>query len=723
MKDTPMIAGLVAALPEVYQPIIGHPGLSWNASRGSADRLRVISSIHDALRALEGRPLRVLDLGCAQGYFSFSLAAAGALVHGVDFLEPNIALCRALGARLGISATFELARIEEAIERAEDDAYDLVLCLSVLHHLVHEQGVDRVLELLGQLSRKCGSGIFELALRREPVHWAVSQPESARALLAGYACVSEVGRFPTHLSEITRPMYFASNDRWWIDGVAGRFEAWTETSNQFAPHVHNGTRRFFLGEGIIAKRLMIDEPELGPRNLEEWECERAFLAGAPAEFAAPKLIAASRSETEAWLARQTYPGVILSNLFSSTGSAYDPDRVVRDILRELVVLEKAGLYHNDVRTWNVLITPDGGAHLVDFGSISKVRRDCAWPHELLVSFFVFIREVFSASHPSPTPHRLPLLSVERLGPPWREAVQSVLAAPYEDWSFELLQRSLTAPIQSPVATAGFLAIMRAAEEASDHLVHHAASLAGALAFREKEHAELAATLCEAQANLAESRSRLANLQTRSAARESELLANLEAARADAQSQLAERANQLESLRNELETALESARQEVKRSHERMHEMATTWADAAISHNRQLVEQLDAMRRSASWRVTYPLRMFAAFAMSAAGLPPRALGIAVRGIAAGVQNTSPRLFKWLAERALVERVFAPFRAPRTSAESPGSARAGEERAVASSAGPLSSENFPRTETAPQASSALADMIAAAKVWRPSRRRNA
>jgi len=103
------LTALVAALPEVYQPIFGHPELSGQVSRVCDNRLDHILRICEAVEQAVNRPLRVLDLGCAQGYFSLSLAARGAVVRGVDFLEENIAVCTALAEEHGCkSATFSI---------------------------------------------------------------------------------------------------------------------------------------------------------------------------------------------------------------------------------------------------------------------------------------------------------------------------------------------------------------------------------------------------------------------------------------------------------------------------------------------------------------------------------------------------------------------------------------------------------------------------------------
>ncbi|CAK8737802.1 O-antigen chain terminator bifunctional methyltransferase/kinase WbdD [Sodalis praecaptivus] len=60
---------LVAELPEVYQTIYGHPEWAQAASRDCYDRIDTLGAIYDQLAAKLGRPLRVLDLGCAQGFF------------------------------------------------------------------------------------------------------------------------------------------------------------------------------------------------------------------------------------------------------------------------------------------------------------------------------------------------------------------------------------------------------------------------------------------------------------------------------------------------------------------------------------------------------------------------------------------------------------------------------------------------------------------------------
>lgn len=68
---------LVEALPEFYQPIYGHSEWDDKPLRECKDRLPAIKKVYDALSKKLQRPLHVLDLGCAQSFFSMHIASWG----------------------------------------------------------------------------------------------------------------------------------------------------------------------------------------------------------------------------------------------------------------------------------------------------------------------------------------------------------------------------------------------------------------------------------------------------------------------------------------------------------------------------------------------------------------------------------------------------------------------------------------------------------------------
>ncbi|MGC1000949.1 class I SAM-dependent methyltransferase, partial [Pantoea agglomerans] len=111
-------------------------------SRSCLDRLEKISSVYNYISEEKGRPLKVLDLGCAQGFFSLNLAELGAIVTAIDYSQPNIDVCNKLASENNnLKVEFFLGSIETVInERVMEGEFDLVLGLSVFHHLVYEHG-------------------------------------------------------------------------------------------------------------------------------------------------------------------------------------------------------------------------------------------------------------------------------------------------------------------------------------------------------------------------------------------------------------------------------------------------------------------------------------------------------------------------------------------------------------------------------------------------------
>ena len=477
-----MIENLVSDLPEIYQPIYGHPELSGRASRPCLDRLASIAHIYDALQRQLGRPLKVLDLGCAQGYFSLGLAERGAKVLGIDYLDKNIAVCNALAqAHPQLHASFQTGRVEDVIESLEADHYDLVLGLSVFHHIVYERGVDAVKALLERVANHSGALIVELALREEPLYWAAAQPEDPRNLLDSIAFVHEVAHHATHLAPIPRPLFVASNRYWILGGRAEPFDSWTSDPHALGHGTHEGSRRYFFSVDCILKQYRFDHSR-GEHNKAEFKREVQFLQSPPTAFPTPSLIVFGETETSAWLATQRIPGRLLLDLLRE-GIAIDSRAVLLAVLAQLAAMEAVGLYHDDVRTWNVLVADDGATHLIDYGSISNRAQDCVWPGNPFLSFFIFVREVATGVVDNPDPLRTISVSPYGLPQPYRAWATSLWCRPLAEWSFAVMQQTLLEtpvdgtdePLQQPIE-----AWMKATEEAiqaqklyASHIRHQA----------------------------------------------------------------------------------------------------------------------------------------------------------------------------------------------------------------------------------------------------------
>ena len=429
---------LISDLPEIYQPIYTHPEYSTKVSRECQDRLEYIVQVYNSLANIMQRPLRVLDLGSAQGYFSFILAEIGASVHGVDYLDENVAVCNELVLEhKNLDVSFQIGRIEDFLGQLESGQYDLVLGLSVFHHIVHEQGAGAVDLLLSNLASKVEAGIFEFAQSSEPLYWAEAQPEDPRQLLKDFSFTHELSQNKTHLSEITRPLYFASNRFWYFSDQIGVIDSIQTYSHEFEMGTHLGTRHYYFDDKHFVKQYSLDKTERYEVNLAEFHAEITFLGNPPPGFNAPRLVLWGQHESEAWVVRSKLPGELLFDIIKS-GRKYDQEKVLSDILKQLVALEEASLYHNDLRTWNILIDAEGGAALIDYGAISKGLNDCGWPNNLFLSFIIFAYEVTEADISNPVPMREARISPLNLKGSYRRWIASFWTHLASEWSFKLL---------------------------------------------------------------------------------------------------------------------------------------------------------------------------------------------------------------------------------------------------------------------------------------------
>lgn len=440
------LEALVSALPEQYQPIFGHPELTYATARACEDRLEIVAQVWEKLSAGLRRPARVLDLGCSQGYFSLALAGRGATVMGIDHGQANIAVCEALAAEYPqFPARFVLMNVEELFGNVDLGTFDLVLGLSIFHHLVRVHGLVAVERWLATLAKCVPTVIFELALAQEPTPWAAAQPKDERTLLSSFAFTHELARVPTHLSEVRRPLFFASNYAWYLDGHIDTFTSMTFSSHDSSAATCGGTRQYFMNERLIAKVFSLRDSYTNLNQLEI-DTEAEFLAKPPEQFApVPKVLRYGKHEHEIWLLRERLPGELLYRMIVEE-MPYDGRRVIHDILKQLVALEAAGFAHNDLRTWNVLIMPDGAATLIDYGSISVTSGLYSWPCNPFWAFWLFAWCVLTKSKWSGLTLLPQFICLEGFPDPYTSLVGAFGHMPASGWTFAKLLEDFEAVI-------------------------------------------------------------------------------------------------------------------------------------------------------------------------------------------------------------------------------------------------------------------------------------
>ena len=445
-----LLKNLIDDLPEVYQSIFGHSEFTYDTSRTCDDRLIEITKIYKLLEGKLERPLKVLDFGCAQGYFSLNLAQLGATVQGIDFLDKNIAVCNALAdENTDLMVTFNVGRIEDVLATLKHNEYDLVLGLSVFHHIVHEHGLAEVQGMLATLAEKVKVGIFELALATEPLYWGPSQADDPLNLLSGFSFVHEIKQYPTHLSNISRPLVSASNYCWILNGQIGDFNSYSDDSHMLAKGVHENSRRYFFNNKQIIKIYKLNNLNLFNANIVEFKNEVNFLSNHSKNDDYPQLILSGENQNETWLVREKLEGELLLDVIDNNLN-YNADLIIENILKQLVTLEKENLYHNDLRTWNVLIDSKSNAKLIDYGSISTIPADCVMPNNIFLSFYALVKEILDHAIIQPELIRDIDYDLDKLSEPYRSIFIKLFLLQKEEISFLKLYELIIASEENTV---------------------------------------------------------------------------------------------------------------------------------------------------------------------------------------------------------------------------------------------------------------------------------
>lgn len=446
---------LIAKLPEKYQTIFGHPEWDDEVSRDCNARLPFIEKYYDNLSSCLGRPLRVLDLGCAQGFFSLNLASKGAEVHGLDFLAENIDVCRALAdENPAFKAEFSVGKIEEFIEEIQPGQYDMAIGLSVFHHLVHALGLEKVKALLERLADVTEAFIVELALQEEPLYWGPSLPEDPTEHIQQCAFYKLIARFDTHLSNISRPMYIVSNKRLILGEFNQPFDSWRSRPHAAAGFPHQNTRRYYFGENYIAKLYQLPQGRVHlqnqtARNREELQNAHDFLSKPAVGIAVPHVLSFGIEEEDGWLVTSILPGMLLND-FLATNKKINVDELISSVLEQLTALEKQKLYHDDLRSWNILYDQDTNKyHLIDYGSISHDKKDCDWPFNVFQAFFIFINDILLPQYKKDAFWRSAAINPFSLPKEYANWLCAVWKQPVSELSFELISSYFNDKAQLP----------------------------------------------------------------------------------------------------------------------------------------------------------------------------------------------------------------------------------------------------------------------------------
>lgn len=111
------------------------------------------------------RNLRVLDMGCNVGFYSFSLAKRGATVTGVDARPEYIEIASRVANIYDLpNATFINSPITPELINETGPGWDIALCFSMIQWVADQRGMEYACEVLKAVSKRSKAMFFDVAV-------------------------------------------------------------------------------------------------------------------------------------------------------------------------------------------------------------------------------------------------------------------------------------------------------------------------------------------------------------------------------------------------------------------------------------------------------------------------------------------------------------------------------------------------------------------------------
>ncbi len=392
----------VAALPSRYQPIFRHEEYPLMETASYEDCLEKIKKVYIALRETLGRPVRVLELGCAQGYNSLTVASWGAEVTGIDDSSENIAVCRLLAKEHeDYRISFRQEKTENFASFVQSEDFDLALGLNVLHVFTAENAKDVVQGLLGVLAARVPAGIFEIPLLEEPFPWAEGLPADYKEMLKDYRVVKTLMYQESPLSEHERPICFLSNSYLYFSTLGlMRLDSSEELETQETP----GRRQFSSEDKLV--EYMDTRSILGntaEKNKREIHNGIEFLSDMGGRNGFPRIFALEENVDETWVVREKLQGRPLTEVLDA-GDSYDPWDVIRQTIRSMMLLDESGFCYRNFGVCDVFYEAvERKVYLTGYGDIER-RGENLSQGKAVMSFISFMCHVLDRNAQEKAPY-------------------------------------------------------------------------------------------------------------------------------------------------------------------------------------------------------------------------------------------------------------------------------------------------------------------------------
>ena len=347
---------------DAYQPVFGFESVfrQRGVSRGCVDRCEYLTrELGDDIRNL-----RILDIGCSMGYLTMYFARLGARTAGYDYNKANIHFCKTLARLHGLESEFTYGTFGlDYCKNLEKGGFDVAFLFSVLHHVVHLYGLEATRQIMDAMLDKVGTLYVELALKSEnvPFPWKDSLPEDELDIFANRHKleITRLADFPALGETTIRPLYRVRRRSPATNGLTHH------NARELRSAIKTGAtadRKYILSADLFTKAFIFQplDRETYSRFLTEVEAYRRLGEE-------PNFLPLLRYGIEGNTGSYTVPRIEGRTLMEaiSGGEKLDIGAVGSDLARILVSFASKGLYWNDFRSHNILVT-ETGLKAVDF---------------------------------------------------------------------------------------------------------------------------------------------------------------------------------------------------------------------------------------------------------------------------------------------------------------------------------------------------------------------